>query len=826
MGMFDGISAQDLRDRSWEFEEFQAYIKQEGKKWGNSSQFKAVVSAMNTYSKLRGQEITPESAIQIVNANDALMKACDDYINHKTSQLTSNKKKEFSEDEKKRITALQILQEYQKELNYSEVRDMRVVRSLAGKTWDAAVPFKTKEAVLEGKVEVSGANVSERIKLEVGGRKGFFTNENVLDVNRDRAFHQMLAETKDPRRKELFEKNRFAFEDLTGNDGAMPRKIPPKMLLNNYINHYIRSALEKLEPDDPKREQYELLEADSALKTYYVKIEEKQIEGTEDRKAYFEEYCNKDRKGDKHAQILMKYEDFILSMPLPDKEMKLSAYQMMVAENTLLKKRQELLEKNKAMLEGADKDKKETLEKIQENKKQFEEIGELLADKQGIRQLSQTAARFDANMLAMSFIDEDNKKMELTARNIATSRLAELIGAGNVVAHSEKMIVKTGDKVMSGCFMEFAKGIDPTSTDPRELKKISEVEFSLTPSFLKDMTNMEILDYLCNQADRHAYNMFYQVSEPDAQGKRNIIGIQGIDNDLAFGSYDSIKTGHQSREIEQDMIFIDKSVADRVKKLDSHAIDYALGDILPKNQVDLVKKRLETFKQHMKENMVVLEGDEWELKEYSIQTPPDQLDKRGQQYVQGLKSLQGDFEEFSKRSHKITQVRDAIKATTDDLVKLNAKEEKLYEGVRNIFDEPEPEKQAQAEAKESQKQVQAKAKEPEKQVQAEAKEPKKQAQAEAKEPQKQTPPLPTRRKVGLGQFEQQTPRTPMIGKGRSVPNKENTAQQEKKAENPQRVQTNFQRLSGARPAASQRKSLIGNHQNQAERKQEKGRSMG
>ncbi len=66
----------------------------------------------------------------------------------------------------------------------------------------------------------------------------------------------------------------------------------------------------------------------------------------------------------------------------------------------------------------------------------------------------------------------------------------------------------------------------------------------------------------------------------------------------------------------------------------------------------------------------------------------------------------------------------------------------------------------------------------------------------------------------------------MIGRGRPDPNKTNTAQQEKKAENPQRVQSGFQKLAGTKPAAAQRKSLIGNHQKQAELKQEKGRSLG
>ena len=122
------------------------------------------------------------------------------------------------------------------------------------------------------------------------------------------------------------------------------------------------------------------------------------------------------------------------------------------------------------------------------------------------------------------------------------------------------------------------------------------------------------------------------------------------------------------------------------------------------------------------------------------------------------------------------------------------KQNEVYEGMENLFAEPEPSKQA------AQKQA-----------------PQKQA------PQKQAPPLPARRKADLGQLEQ---RMPVIGKGRTIPSKANTAQQEKKAENPQRVQSNFQKLSGTKPAASQRKALIGNHQKQAELKQEKGRSMG
>ena len=46
MGKFDKVTAQELRERTWEFGDFQEYFQQEGKKWTNSSQFKAVISAL------------------------------------------------------------------------------------------------------------------------------------------------------------------------------------------------------------------------------------------------------------------------------------------------------------------------------------------------------------------------------------------------------------------------------------------------------------------------------------------------------------------------------------------------------------------------------------------------------------------------------------------------------------------------------------------------------------------------------------------------------------------------------------------------------------
>lgn len=114
---------------------------------------------------------------------------------------------------------------------------------------------------------------------------------------------------------------------------------------------------------------------------------------------------------------------------------------------------------------------------------------------------------------------------ELTSRNVATSRIAELLGVGHMIAHSEKMRVSINGTVKTGCFMEFAKGLDINSRKEEDLALIEQTEFTYNASFLKDMCSMEALDFLCGQNDRHGRNMFYQLSEPDVNGKRTIVGL-------------------------------------------------------------------------------------------------------------------------------------------------------------------------------------------------------------------------------------------------------------------------------------------------------------
>ena len=95
-------------------------------------------------------------------------------------------------------------------------------------------------------------------------------------------------------------------------------------------------------------------------------------------------------------------------------------------------------------------------------------VDRLIEDGKAIHQFADAAGAADAASTARSNarlnLDEGN---ELTSRNIASSRMAELLGIGDIIAHSEPMKVKMGGKVMTGCFMEFAKGTDLGSKSER-----------------------------------------------------------------------------------------------------------------------------------------------------------------------------------------------------------------------------------------------------------------------------------------------------------------------------------------------------------------------
>lgn len=264
---------------------------------------------------------------------------------------------------------------------------------------------------------------------------------------------------------------------------------------------------------------------------------------------------------------------------------------------------------------------------------------------------------------AASFVTNTDE-VEMSRRNTASTRVAELLGIGESLAHTESMKVIIGGVEYNGCFMEFAEGIDPTTRKGPDFEKLTEAQFRRNASYNRSESNLEILDVLCGQKDRHGKNFFYQLSEIQPDGTRNVVGIQGIDNDIAFSSESKLFLGRNVTS--EGLTFIDKELAATIRGLTPDKIDYALSDVLLPSELNAFKDRLDAFKEHLATNMVEIDKDGWELNEFDETKVYDHstLDTRAQNYLHGLKV----FREHDKE----TRARDIIHRASYLQVELNA----------------------------------------------------------------------------------------------------------------------------------------------------------
>ncbi|RAZ93723.1 hypothetical protein DK853_38820, partial [Klebsiella oxytoca] len=61
---------------------------------------------------------------------------------------------------------------------------------------------------------------------------------------------------------------------------------------------------------------------------------------------------------------------------------------------------------------------------------------------------------------------------------------------------------------------------------------------------------------------------------------------------------------------------------------------FALGDIIPQKQIDVMAKRVQIFQDHMKEKMVLVEPEEWKQVEKLVNTAMESKGKISEDMVQ------------------------------------------------------------------------------------------------------------------------------------------------------------------------------------------------
>ncbi|MBQ7058325.1 MAG: hypothetical protein IJM83_03355 [Firmicutes bacterium] len=180
-------------------------------------------------------------------------------------------------------------------------------------------------------------------------------------------------------------------------------------------------------------------------------------------------------------------------------------------------------------------------------------------------------------------------------RNVAMYRTAQLFGVPEVVCRSVPMKIKVGDQVVEGTFMEKADGIDvknvnktPYAIDRRPMDKCKG-------EGLRKAADLQVLDFICGNIDRHGANMFYQVT---LNGKYR--GVQGIDNDTSFGRL--IPTKRQNRLLPVHQLqLVSAEMADKIMNTSDDQLRMTLHGLIEPECIDAAIQRL-----HMVQNQIGL----------------------------------------------------------------------------------------------------------------------------------------------------------------------------------------------------------------------------
>ena len=270
-----------------------------------------------------------------------------------------------------------------------------------------------------------------------------------------------------------------------------------------------------------------------------------------------------------------------------------------------------------------------------------------------------------------------NKNSKIDKRNSAMSTIAELIGCKNIIARSTNLHVKdTNGKVLLGTFMEKATGMDCESLDDNQMKmfnQLTPMKVERSIQLKKDLANLQIVDWISGNPDRHEANMFYKFDE-----EGNIVGVMGIDNDTCLGRY---RHNLMMNGINlENLMVIPKETADAIAAMDSETLKNMLyGYDLTDAEVKAAEKRFNDLKNK-------IEADKEYFKDKPMGYVEDGRIKIVSDDELGLLSMTGDlgFGEAQKTKKDSKPQGSKTKNLFGTVVGLASNGHALKEGVQNL----------------------------------------------------------------------------------------------------------------------------------------------
>ena len=200
--------------------------------------------------------------------------------------------------------------------------------------------------------------------------------------------------------------------------------------------------------------------------------------------------------------------------------------------------------------------------------------------------------------LYITYIEEElylhtDADANIDKRNAAMSAVTSLVGKPNLLAKSETMILMQNGKAVSGTFMENAEGSDIFNMKgDDELLAYRKVYGPYNRDLYRDLANLQVLDYICGNVDRHEGNMLYKTTREN--GKLKINGLVGIDNDASFPERDFYEQEFQFHDEEYPHIFkpenfryVNRETADIIRNMNRAQLESVLrGHNISKEAID------------------------------------------------------------------------------------------------------------------------------------------------------------------------------------------------------------------------------------------------
>ena len=191
-------------------------------------------------------------------------------------------------------------------------------------------------------------------------------------------------------------------------------------------------------------------------------------------------------------------------------------------------------------------------------------------------------------------------------RNTAMSSVANYLGMGDLIAGARNFKLKINGVEKTGTFQQKAKGkhLDhlPEGDPMWEVAGKYGNDYSGvdTTTFKQQLSDLQVLDYICGNYDRHGGNMLYKIEK--IRGQHVITGLTGIDNDLSFGLKETSDNDTGEKLVEpDDMRIMRESTAQKILEMTPATLDLVLKDMnFSKQEMDSCKNRLKNLQDKLR----------------------------------------------------------------------------------------------------------------------------------------------------------------------------------------------------------------------------------